>query len=236
MTREGRSRQAAGRLTISRMIPGIWARAQALIFDFDGVLCDSEPVWRDTYNEALRPYGVEVPAAEYFEFWSSKGEGLEGQIRRHGLRGLDVPAIETAQRRAFGAVADAARIPLFGEAPELLRRLTAPGGRPLVIASNTDRAVVEHLLRAGGAPVPPVIGGDGLRPKPAPDIFLEAAAHLRLPPGATVVVEDTEKGIRAARAGGFPVLLVRNLYNRRLRLEPDAEVESLASLLEWTKA
>ena len=237
MTREGRSRQAAGQITISTMIPGIWARAQALVFDFDGVLCDSEPVWRDTYNEALRPYGVAVPSDEYFEFWSSKGEGLEGQVRRHDLHGLDLPAIEAAQRRAFRVVADAARIPLFPETPELLRRLTAPGaGRPLVIASNTDRALVEHLLRAGGAPVPPVIGGDGLKPKPAPDIFLKAAEHLRLSPAATVVVEDTEKGIRAARAGGFPVLLVRNPYNRRLRLHPDAEVESLATLLEWTAA
>ena len=219
------------------MIPPLWARAQALIFDFDGVLADSEPFWRDTYNEALRPYGVAVPPEEYYEFWSSKGEGLEGQIRRHGLRGLDIPAIEAAQRRAYRAAADAERIPLFPEAPELLRRLTAPGaGRPLVIASNTDREVVEHLLRAGVAPVPPVTGGDGLRPKPAPDIFMKAAEHLRLPPAATLVVEDTEKGIRAARAGGFPVLLVRNPYNRRLRLDPDAEVESLGTLLEWTSA
>jgi beta-phosphoglucomutase-like phosphatase (HAD superfamily) len=134
------------------MTPGIWARAQALIFDFDGVLGDSEPVWRDTYNEALRPWGVEIPSDEYFEFWSSKGEGLAGQIRRHGLRGLDEPAIEAAQRRAYRREADAERIPLFPETPELLRRLLRPGARPLVIASNTDRAVVEHLLRAGGAP------------------------------------------------------------------------------------
>ena len=219
------------------MVPAIWARAQALVFDFDGVLCDSEPFWRATYNEALRPYGVEIPEAEYYEFWSSKGEGLAGQIRRHDLRGLDEPAIEATQRRAYRAACDAAAIPLFPEAAELLRRLTAPAaGRPLVIASNTDRPVVEHLLRAGGAPVPPVIGGEGLRPKPAPDIFLQAARHLGLDPAATIVIEDTEKGIRAARAGGFPVLLVRNRYNRSLRLEPDAEVESLAVLLGWPRA
>jgi len=219
------------------MVPGIWGRAQALIFDFDGVLCDSEPFWRDTYNEALRPYGIEVPEAEYFEFWSSKGDGLEGHIRRHGLRGLDCEAIEAAQRRAYRAACAAAAVPLFPEAPELLRRLTAPAaGRPLVIASNTDRALVEHLLRTGGAPVPPVIGGDGLKPKPAPDIFLQAARHLGLAPGATLVVEDTEKGIRAARAGGFPVLLVRNRYNRPLRLDADAEVESLQALLTWAPA
>jgi beta-phosphoglucomutase len=218
------------------MAPPLWTRAQALVFDFDGVLCDSEPFWRDTYNEALRPYGVEIPTDEYFEYWSSKGEGLEGQIRRHDLRGLDVPAIEAAQRRAYRTAADAEKIPLFPETPALLRRLMAPGGRPLVIASNTDRAVVEHLLRAGGAPVPPVIGGDGLRPKPAPDIFQKAAATLGLPPAAALVIEDTEKGIRAARAGGHPVLLVRNPYNRRLRLHPDLEVESLATLLEWARA
>jgi sugar-phosphatase len=95
---------------------------------------------------------------------------------------------------------------------------------------------VERLLRAGGAPVPPVIGGEGLRPKPAPDIFLAAARHLGLPPAATLVVEDTEKGIRAARAGGFPVLLVRNRYNRPLPLAADAEVSALATLLEWAPA
>ena len=221
----------------TREVPQCVTRAKAFIFDFDGVLCDSEPVWRRTYNKALEPYGVSIPEEEYWEYWASKGEGLEGQLRRHGITGVDIAMVEARQRAYYKEAILRHEVRLYKETPELLAHLLdARKGRPTIIASNSEAAVVEQLLRLGGAPVPPIVGSDGLRPKPAPDIFLAAARRLGVAPDEALVIEDAEKGIRAARAGGFPVLLVRNLQNRSLQLMADAEAASLGELLAWVRS
>jgi HAD superfamily hydrolase (TIGR01509 family) len=217
------------------MTATLWSSARALIFDFDGVLADSEPFWRESYNRALAPYGVSIPADEYWEFWSSKGEGLEGHLRRHGLTGIDAAAVERAQQQIFSGFVDRGEIALVGDAAHLLEVLLRPGARPLVIASNTARPLVEALLAQGRAPRPRIVGGEGLRPKPAPDIFLKAVDLLGVPPASALVIEDTEKGIRAARTAGCPVLLVRTPYNRTFDLDADGEVAGIGALVRWAE-
>ncbi|HEY3357740.1 MAG TPA: HAD family phosphatase [Polyangia bacterium] len=212
----------------------LWHRAHALIFDFDGVLADSEPVWRDTYNQALAPYGVSVPPEEYWEHWSSKGEGVRGHLRRHGLTGIDPEAVDREQQRRYAACVARGEILLVEGAARLLHLVCArAAARPVVIASNTACELIEQLLAQGGAPVPRIIGGEGLPHKPAPDIFLAALAELEVAAATALVIEDTEKGVRAARAAGVPVLLVRTPFNRRLAIDADHETDGLAALLEW---
>jgi sugar-phosphatase len=81
-----------------------------------------------------------------------------------------------------------------------------------------------------------IVGGEDLPHKPAPDIFLRALAVLGAAPDEAFVVEDTEKGIRAARAAGTPVLLVRTPTNRRLPIDADDELDGIAALGEWAAA
>lgn len=212
-----------------------WRAARALVFDFDGVLADGEPVYRRTYNEALLPYGHQIGEAEYYEHWSSKGEGLAGQVRRHGLTGIDADQVAEEQRWRYRALALAGAVPLLPGARELLERLgdpAEPAARPHVIASNTDADVVLAVLRAGGARLPAVVGGRALPPKPAPDIYLAALDALGASPAETLAFEDSEKGIRAAGAAGIPVVLVRYERNRRLALAADLEVDGVAALLQ----
>lgn len=214
-----------------------WRRAGALLFDFDGVLALSEPLHRAAVNAALAPYGVAVPPEEYWEFWSSKGEGLEGQQRRHAPALDHVPAARAMAEKAriFREWCLSGRVPLHPRTPALLARLLEPGrgwSRPFTIASNTPRDQVEAVLRAGGAPLVPVTGGEALPIKPAPDIFLAAARALGVPPADCLVFEDTEKGLRAAAAAGSPAVLVRTPENRGLALPAAREVDGLERLFE----
>jgi len=217
-----------------------WRRARALLFDFDGVLAQSEPLHREAFNAALAPWGVSIPPEEYWERWTSKGEGLDGQRRRHAPAWDAVPDdVKEEKARRFRDWCLAGRVPLHPRTPALLARLAEPGrgwSRPFTIASNTPRDLVEAVLRKGGAPAVPVVGGEALPIKPAPDIFLAGARSVGAAPADCLVFEDTEKGLRAAAAAGAPAVLVRTPENRGLALPPEAprvaELDGLERLFE----
>ena len=212
----------------------LWRGARALLFDFDGVLAHSEPWFHRATNEAFAPWGVSVSEPDYWRYWASMGEGVAGHLRRHGITGVDAGEVARRKEAASQTLCEAGRVPLFPATAALLRRLldgTEPGARPFVIASNSPRRIVETVLRLGQAPVPTIVGGDGLPTKPAPDIFLRALDTLGVSAGEALVFEDSEKGIRAARAAGIPAVWVQNELNRDLELRADAVLDDIAGLL-----
>jgi HAD superfamily hydrolase (TIGR01509 family) len=198
--------------------------ARGFLLDFDGVLADSEPWYYRSWSETLAPLGIHVEPAEYWLYWTSRGEGLDGFYRRHGLAGMDSEGLHARQKAIYAGFCSEGRIPLFPGAVPLLEAL-ARNGRPFAIASNTGRSLVESILQKASAPVPLIVGGEGLPHKPSPAIFLKAAGALGLPPGDVLVLEDAEKGIRAARAGGFPCVLVWTDINRGLVMDASADYE-----------
>lgn len=202
-----------------------------LLFDFDGVLADSEPVHRLAYNTVLAAWGHHVPENDYWKYWTSLGEGVEGEIRRRGLTGIDPDAVKRAKRRLFEQYCAAGRVPLFPETPGLLSALIRSTRWDFAIASNTPAPLVEQILRLGGSPVPErIFGGEALPPKPAPDIFLAAVAGMGHPPEATIVVEDAEKGVLAARRAGLHCVLVVTALNSGLDVEADFRIQGLSVL------
>ena len=83
----------------------------------------------------------------------------------------------------------------------------------MAIASSAHRTVIDAALHATGldAVIPIVVSSDEVaHGKPAPDVYLETAARLAMPPGSCLVVEDSINGIRAAKAAGMTVVLVPN--------------------------
>lgn len=207
-----------------------------VLLDFDGVLADSEPLYRKSWNRALSAYDHQVPEEEYWLYWTNRGEGLEGEIRRHRLP-IDARGrrqLRRTQRRIYSRLCREGAVQLFPRAPDLLRMLSrgVPGISGFAIASNTSSDLVTAILEKAEAPVPTIVGGEGLPHKPDPAIFLAAADRLGADPGSSLVVEDAEKGVRAARAGEFRSCLVRNDQNRNLHIEADCEVQSLARLVD----
>jgi HAD superfamily hydrolase (TIGR01509 family) len=185
----------------------------AVIFDLDGVLIDSEGLQYEAYSQVLAGFGARVTRAEYAEHWIAAGRGPEYAVRTFGLplapdelRALKHPVyhrlLQQQVRMMPGAVAALARLqPHFA----------------LAVATNSNRDdagwVLDHQgLRRFFAAV--VVRDDYARAKPEPDAFRTAAARLELDAAACVVVEDSYRGIVAARRAGATPIAVPNEFTR----------------------
>ncbi len=213
----------------------MWGTADAFLFDFDGVLADSEPLFRKSWNVALEQWGHEVSAEDYWEYWSSLGQGLEGEIGRYGLLGVDIPHARERQREIYEGYVNDGKVPLFPRTARLLKILSSKDNtskRPFCIASNTPFALIRKILISGGAPVPLIVGGDDLEKKPSPDIFLRASSLLGVNPESILVFEDSWKGVAAAEKGGFTSVLVLNHCNRKLDIRSDFVIDGIEPILD----
>lgn len=224
------------RISGAESLVAVIGNADAMLLDFDGVIADSEPFFRRSWNMALEPWGLIIPEKDYWKYWSSLGEGLRGEMERRGLSSVDPELAERRQRQFYREFVESGMIPLFPGSVEFLETLDSGegwAGRPYCIASNTPAELVRDILSAGGAPVPNIVGGEGLDKKPSPAIFLEAASRLDCSPRSTVVLEDSWKGVEAAERGGFISVLVMNRYNRDLEIESMFRVDGTGTLMEF---
>jgi HAD superfamily hydrolase (TIGR01509 family) len=209
---------------------------KALLFDFDGLILDTETpdveCWRTIYSE----YGVDYPV----ENWSQNigGWGVSTFEPAEALHKLSPTAPDTPILRArHRQLSDEfiARQPIREGVQDYLdgaRRL----GMRAVIVSSSERAWVEpHVTRLGLRKYfERIICGDDVpagRTKPHPDLFLKALADLHLQADEAVVLEDAPHGVKAARAAGIFVVAVPNPITALLSLdEADMKVDSLAHL------
>jgi beta-phosphoglucomutase family hydrolase len=211
-------------------------RFGALIFDLDGVVTQTAALharaWQRLFDDLLGQHSKRTGAAFVpFDPESDYRRYIDGKSRLDGIlsflaaRGIDVPtgapgdeperatAHGLASRRDRYLVELLARegVRVFDSALVFLREARGRGVRLAVASSSHDCA---EILQAGGVAElfdARVDGHDldrlGLRGKPAPDIFLEAARRLGVAPAETVVLEDAAAGIAAGRAGGFGLVI-----------------------------
>ena len=206
-------------------------RFEAVVFDMDGVLIDSEPIHFEVLNEVLAADGG-LSAAENDEFIGTTTAFLwTTLIERRGLR---------ESREVYEARYDAAVLrklaqtwPAADGALALVARLQELGVR-LAVASSSKTAWVAATLRSIGLfdafPIL-VCGDDVVHGKPDPEIYLLAAARLGVPPARCLAIEDAPKGVLSAHRAGLAVLGVRTPLTEHLAL-PGAQriVNSLAEL------
>ncbi|MEV7273818.1 HAD-IA family hydrolase [Streptomyces bacillaris] len=180
---------------------------QAVLLDMDGTLVDTEPLWL----EAVR----EVAAAHGHTLTDEEGAWALGRSCADTAAHLaklcpqsDGQALESALEKTFLAGVEAG-VELRPGARALLDRL-ADGNVPAALVSASPRRVVDAVLKTLGADAfrTTVADGETDRSKPHPDPYREAAARLRLPPAACLVVEDSPTGIAAAEAAGCRVVAV----------------------------
>ncbi|MCK4806203.1 MAG: HAD family phosphatase [Candidatus Aegiribacteria sp.] len=220
---------------VTKSLKLVCGTADAFLFDFDGVLADSEPLFRESWNMALEPWDHEVSLEDYWKYWSSLGEGLEGEIERCGLEGVDISLARERQKTIYENFVNDGKVPLFPRAARLLKILSSKENtcwRPFCIASNTPCNLIQKILIKGGAPIPLIVGGDDLEKKPSPDIFLRASSLLGVSPSSTLVFEDSWKGITAAERGCFMSVLVLNSYNRKLEIKSEFVINGIQPILD----
>ena len=184
---------------------------EAVIFDLDGVIVDSEIWWDEVRRDFAvahgRPWTPEDRAAV---MGSNSRQWSETMRTRLGVD-LDAPTIEAAI--VDGMVERYARegAPTIDGAVEAVRRTAARW--PTALASSSHRRAIAAALDATGLAdaFRVVISSDEVaHGKPAPDVFLEAARRLGVEPAMTLVVEDSYNGLRAGRTAGMTTVLVPN--------------------------
>jgi beta-phosphoglucomutase len=185
----------------------------AILFDFDGVIVDSEVLHHRAYEIALAPHGVSsIPQDVYADRFSNRGLGLEYCAQQ--VPGIDLRELKLRKERLFREIleADARLLPNVAEVlGELAER------QPLALATGSAREAAAFVLRRFGllACFRVVIGREDYeRDKPAPDAFLTACTSLGELPSSCLAVEDSYKGLRAARAARIPCVVVPNDYTR----------------------
>ena len=197
-------------------------RPEAVIFDMDGLLLDTEAVARDSFYEAADALGHDVPMQVYVRMIGVPGVLGRQAIQAHFGPDFDVEHLWQAWEARFREMA-VAGVALKAGVIELLDRLDACGLPRAIATSSSHEAVQAHLGHHDLVPRfhAVIARGDYERGKPDPDPFLAAARALDVEPAACLALEDSHNGVRAAHAAGMMTIMVPDL------LDPTEEIRSL---------
>ena len=186
-------------------------RFDAILFDCDGVLVDSEPIVNRLIWEMLIELGIDISLEDSIQRFLGKAirEELDAIAE---MRGAPLPPnwLSTFQaRRNVLLEAEVEAVPHIGHAIDVLSRL----GLPMAVASGADRMKVELQLNRTGliehfqpTDVRIFSATEVARSKPAPDGYLLAASSLGVSPSRCLVIEDSPTGVTAGHAAGMTVL------------------------------
>jgi HAD superfamily hydrolase (TIGR01509 family) len=207
------------------------------VFDMDGLLLDTERLSRRALHAAAAELEIVLPDDAFFELIGRPGKEIH---RRLALRvGEEAAARLDVRSESFYQLYLAEGVPVKEGAAELLEWLAA-SGRPCAVATSTRTTKAERKLAAAGLRrhFHAVVGGDQVaHGKPAPDIYLAAAAALGLAPQRCGVFEDSEPGVQAAHAAGARVVWVPDLarVGPEVRKLAHAQAGSLRHVLEFLR-
>jgi HAD superfamily hydrolase (TIGR01509 family) len=186
------------------------AATLAVVFDLDGVLLDSEPVWERVRRELVTESGGTYPDGATRAIM-----GMSAPEWSHYIRtklGVDLPEPEINARVVAGVIAAYdQKLPLIRGAVDAVRRIAACV--PVGIASSSNRVLIDlAVARAGLTDVMRAVvsAEEAGRGKPAPDVYLRAAELLGVPASACGAVEDSSNGIRSAHAAGMLTVAIPN--------------------------
>ena len=198
----------------------------AVVFDLDGVLLDSEQVWDEVREQLVRERGAHWHEGAQREMMGMSS--VEWSQYMHDELGVaDPPEAISAKVVRMMEERYRSRLPLIDGAREAVERLA--GRWPLGLASSSNREVIDLVLELSGLAQffrVTVSSEEVARGKPAPDVYLEAARRLEVRPEGCVAIEDSENGIRSAAAAGMKVIAILNAV-----FPPGVEALSLAAVV-----
>lgn len=232
-------------------------RLQALIFDVDGTLAETEEAHRCAFNDAFAtaglPWNWEPPL--YLELLAVAGgrerirhyiETLQPQFLRHPDLDERIAAVHADKTRRYAERVVAGEVALRPGVRRLLDEAQGAGMR-LAIATTTGMnnvlALLDAALGPGGRAYFEVIGAgeQAAAKKPAPDVYRWVLDQLDIPAGNCLAIEDSSNGLRSALSAGIPTVITRSLYTQGDSFEGavaviedlDRDRVDLGQLIRW---
>jgi HAD superfamily hydrolase (TIGR01509 family) len=203
----------------------------AVVFDLDGVVVDSEQVWDDVREQLAKERGGRWHEGAQADMMGMSSPEWSAYMHDEiGLAETPEEINDEVVRRMLERYRE--RLPLIPGAVDAVRRL-APVFR-LGVASSSNRPLIETVLEQAGVDdlfAAVVSSEEVARGKPAPDVYLEAAKRLGVEPGRAAAIEDSSNGIRAAHAAGMRVIALPNAH-----YPPSPDALSLANAVVATPA
>ena len=205
---------------------------RAVVFDFDGVLANSEPLHLRAYQQVLSPFGIALTRDEYYaNYLGYDDEGVFTQLAAQHRVALDIQTLIAEKTRVFDRTIEAnieAGDLLYPGAASCISLMASR--YPLGIASGALRHEIEAILR--GARLDRyfrfiVASGDTLEGKPAPDPYRRAVELHAVAPAECVAIEDSRWGIESAKSAGLACVGITSTYTREYLPGADRIVASL---------
>jgi HAD superfamily hydrolase (TIGR01509 family) len=196
---------------------------RAVIFDMDGLLLDSEPLYRVTWQTAAADLGCPIDDEFYERFVGRGNDEAEHLLVERFGDALPLDEFRKRWRRDWDERIAASAVERKPGATELLDFLQQRG-IPAALATSSPRILALPCLGDLAARFATLAFGDEVEhSKPAPDLFLLASHRLGIAPADCLVLEDSEAGVRAASAAGMNVIMVPDL------VPPSPEIASMAT-------
>jgi beta-phosphoglucomutase-like phosphatase (HAD superfamily) len=196
-----------------------YMKYDALIFDCDGTLADTMPAHYITWKEVLNRHGISFSLDRFYSLGGVPAKEVVEIVAGEADVRVDTRAVAEEKDRAFMGQLETVRPvePVAAVAREYRGKL------PMAVATGSHRELAERtldLIGMAGWFDAVVCAEDVVNPKPAPDIFLEAARRLGIEPARCCVYEDADLGILAACRAGMHVVDVRGMGNGEWGVDP----------------
>jgi len=217
----------------------------AIVFDFDGVIVDSEPLHYRAFLSVLKPRGIDFDYSRYLEHYVGYDDrdGLRAICRDFdvALDDADVPTLIEAKARAFVDIVREGVKPFAG-AVELIEASAA--AMPIAISSGALRSDIEAVLGGLGdgkliEKFSAIVTADEVeKSKPDPTSYRLAAGRLSIPPADCLAIEDTPAGLISARDAGLKTIAVTHSYAAEEltvadRIKPAMADITLEKIRQW---
>lgn len=206
---------------------------KAFIFDFDGLILDTETPLFQAWQEIFQTYGLSLSMREWAGFLGHSADPEEPYIalEEHLRRPIDREDLHSRQVRREAELLSSQEI-MSGV--ESLIHEAKSSGMKLAVASSSDRKwVIEHLSRLDLIHYFDIIkcAEDVTHTKPEPDLYIAALEALGVAAGEAIALEDSLHGVNAAKAAGIFCVAVPNLITKNVRMEQaDVVLDSLSGI------
>lgn len=209
---------------------------QGVIFDMDGLMFDTEPVWGACWAPVCAKYGIEVPEAMVAGVRGCAGETMHAALRKYLGDDAPVEQIWIDEKDMVHEIIANKGVPKKPGLDDLLQYLH-DCGIPMAVASSSTKAAIRANLANGGIEgfFDVLLSGESLgRGKPDPLIFLETAKILGTEPTRTLVLEDSFNGVEASYNGKFITVMVPDLAQPtdKVRAMANAVVKDLGAVID----